>query len=189
MVDDKRTAGGVVADGVRRAAVGRIASLGPRLVAQVMRSSGAMVMPATASGLVEQPLAERARTGSALTALADATSGRDEHLGTWGLRPGSVGDLVEARGTDGSRVASELRRQCALEAARMAPGLADELASSHEGLAVELAHAHAAPLVGGSPRLDPAAILCAEVAALLTVELLAVVEIQMGDAPLPHLDR
>ncbi len=69
----------------------------------------------------------------------------------------------------------------------MAPGLADDLASSREGLADELAHAHAAPLVDGSPGVDPAAVLCAEVAALLTIELLAAVEIHMGKAPLPAL--
>jgi hypothetical protein len=187
VVEVQRAACSVVADEVRRAAVQKIASLGPRLVAQVMRSSGDMIMPATASGLAAGPLSERARHGSPLTALADASCGQDAHLGSWGLRPASVGDLVEARGTDGSRVATELRRQCALEAARMAPGLADELASRHHGLAAEVAHAHGAPLVAGRPGADHAAVLCAEVAALLTIELLAVVEIQMGDAPLPVL--
>ena len=187
MVNDQRAAGAVVAEGAQRAATARIATLGPGLIAQVMRTASDMVMPATASGLPEGSLGDRARSGAPLTALSDAMSGQEEHLGSWGLRPASVGDLVEARATDGSRVASELRRQCALEATRMAPGLADDLASSREGLADELAHAHAAPLVDGSPGVDPAAVLCAEVAALLTIELLAAVEIHMGKAPLPAL--
>lgn len=187
MVDERRAAGVVVAEAVRRAAVARMATLGPRLVAQVMRSTGDMVVPGTATGLEPEPLADRARSGSPLTPLADATSGQEEHLGSWGRRPSSVGDLVEARGTDGRRVASELRRQCAIEAARMAPSVADDLAKAHDGLAAELAYAHAAPLIEGGPQLDPAAVLCSEVAALLTIELLAVVEEQMGDAPLPVL--
>jgi hypothetical protein len=172
----------VVADEVRRAAVARIATLGPRLVARVVRSTADVAVTPTATRHEAEALTERLRSGGPLSPLGDPESGQDR-LGPSGVHPGSVGDLLEARGTDGFRVANELRRQCALEAARMAPTLADQLATSHAGLAEALAHEHAAPLVDGPRQVDPAAVLCAEVASLLAIELLTVVEDQMGDVP------
>ena len=178
------TASEVVAAEVRRAAVARIATVGPRLVARVVRNAGDVDVAPTATRPEGEALSDRVRAGGPLTPLADPESGQDR-LGSWGVQPGSVGDLLEARGTDGYRVAGELRRQCAFEAARMAPGLADELASADPDLAASLAHELAAPLVDGPSKVEPEAVLCAEVAALLAIELLTVVEDRMADAPLP----
>jgi hypothetical protein len=174
----------VVAAEVRRAAVARMATVGPRLVARVVRNTGDVDVAPTATKPEGEALRARVESGGPLTPLSDPESGQDR-LGSWGVQPGSVGDLLEARGTDGYRVAGELRRQCAFEAARMAPQLADQLASAHPDLADSLAHEVAAPLVDGPSQVEPAAVLCAEVAALLVIELLSVVEDQMADAPLP----
>ena len=178
------TSSEVVAEEVRRAAVAHIATVGPRLVARVVRSTGGVDVTPTATRKQPEALTERLRSGGPLSPLADPESGQGR-LGASGVSPGSVGDLLEARGTDGFRVAGELRRQCALEAARMAPALADDLSRAHPGLADTLAHEQAAPLVDGPAQVDPAAVLCAEVAALLAIELLTVVENQMGDLPVP----
>ena len=169
---------------VRRAAVARIATLGPRMVARVVRNAGDVDLAPTATQPEEESLSARIRGGGPLTPLADPESGQD-HLGSWGVQPGSVGDLLEARGTDGYRVAGEVRRQCAFEAARMAPQLADQLATQDPDLPRALADELAAPLVHGPSHVEPEAVLCAEVAALLAIELLTVVEDQMADAPLP----
>jgi hypothetical protein len=177
----------IVAQAVRRAAVARVATLGPHLIALVVKASSGVTLPATATTHDPQLLADRLRHRAPLTPLADPEVGQD-HLGAWGERPSSVGDLLAARGTEGQRVVGELERQCALEAARMAPRLADELAREHPQLAGELGRQHAAALVGEGRPLAPAAVLCSEVAALLAIELVTVVADQLAAVPVSPLD-
>jgi hypothetical protein len=174
------SASDIVAEAVRRAAVARVATLGPHLIALVVKASSGVTLPATATTHDPQLLADRLRHRAPLTPLADPEVGQD-HLGAWGERPSSVGDLLAARGTDGQRVVGELERQCALEAARMAPRLADELATQHPRLAADLARQHAAALVGDGRPLDPAA-------ALLAIELVTVVSAHLAGVPVSPLD-
>jgi hypothetical protein len=164
-----------------------VATLGPHLIALVVKASSGVTMPATATAHDPQSLADRLRHGAPLTPLADPEVGQ-EHLGPWGERPCSVGDLLAARGTEGQRVVGELQRQCALEAARTAPRLADELVRQHPDLARDLAHQHAAALVGEGRPLDPASVLCSEVAALLAIELVTAVSDQLAPVPVGPLD-
>jgi hypothetical protein len=182
-----RSASDIVADAVRQAAAARVATLGPHLIALVVKASSDVTLPATATIHDDESLADRLRHRAPLTPLADPEMGQD-HLGAWGERPSSVGDLLAARGTDGKRVVDELERQCALEAARTAPRLADELAAEHPQLATELAGQHAAALVGNGRPLEPAAVLCSELAALLAIELVKVVSAQLAGVPVSPLD-
>jgi hypothetical protein len=182
-----RSAADIVAEAARRAAAARVATLGPHLIALVVKASSDVTLPATATIHDPQPLADRLRHRAPLTPLADPEIGQD-HLGAWGERPCSVGDLLAARGIDGRRVVGELERQCALEAARMAPRLAHELAGEHPRLAVDLARQHAAALVGDGRPLDPPAVLCSELAALLSIELVKVVTAQLARVPVSPLD-
>jgi hypothetical protein len=177
----------IVAHAARRAAAARVATLGPHLIALVVKASSGVTMPATATAHDPQSLADRLRHGAPLTPLADPEVGQ-EHLGPWGERPSSVGDLLAARGTDGQRVVGELQRQCALEAARTAPRLADELVCQHPDLARDLAAQHAAALVGEGRPLDPGSVLCSELAALLAIELVSAVSEQLAPVPVGPLD-
>ena len=181
------SAGQIVEQAVRKAAAARVATLGPHLIALVVKASSGMTLPATATTHDPELLADRLRHRAPLTPLADPEVGQD-HLGAWGERPSSVGDLLAARGTDGERVVGELERQCALEAARMAPRLADQLARQHPQLPGEVARLHASGLVGEGRPLDAPAVLCSEVAALLAIELVTVVSDQLAGVPVSPMD-
>jgi hypothetical protein len=180
-----RSAAEIVDTAVRVAAAGRVATLGPRLVALAVKACEGVPLPATTSTPDQEPLVERVAARKPLTPLADPESGQPDKLGSWGLQPSTVGDLMSARGSDGTRIVGELERQCALESARLAPRLADDLAREHAGLARRLADEHAPSLTGAEGPLDPAAFLCSEVAALLVVAMLTAVAEQMTPVPLP----
>jgi hypothetical protein len=173
---------GVLAEAVRRAALARVATSGPHWVSLVVQTTRDLTLPATPSGESDELLGERLDDGRPLTPLADPQVGAG--LGSWAERPASVGDLLAARGTHGERVVGRLERQCALEAARFAPMLADELAREHPGLAASVAARHPAALTGDDGPLDPAAALACEVAALLALEMVAAVSDQLAAVPL-----
>jgi hypothetical protein len=147
----------VLADAVHRAALARVATTGPHLVSLVVQTARDVALPPTPSTDAVQPLGQRLDEGKPLTPLADPHVGSD--LGPWAERPGSVGDLVAARSTGGERVVGHLERQCALEAARFAPMLADELVRDHPGLPAAVAARHPPPLADEGGPLDPAAAL------------------------------
>jgi hypothetical protein len=173
---------GVLAEAVHKAALARVATSGPHWVSLVVQTARDVTLPPTPSTDGDQSLGERLDEGGPLTPLADPQIGSD--LGSWAERPGSVGDLLAARGTSGERVIGRLERQCALEAARFAPMLADELVRTHPGLAASVAARHPAPLTGDGGPLDPAAALACEVAALLALEMVAAVSDQLAAVPL-----
>jgi hypothetical protein len=172
-----------VAEAARREALARVATAGPHWVDLVVHATRERTLPPTAT-TTDEPLGERLDHGAPLTPLADPDTGGDA-LGAWGVGPSTVGDLLEARDTDGRRVAGELELQCALEAARLAPKLADDLARADPGLADRLAREHAPGLVDGGS-VAPAAVLCAQVAAVLAVELVAQVREQLAPVPISH---
>lgn len=175
-------ASAIVAEAVHQAAMRRVAMTGPHWINLVVHATRDLTMPPTSSSRTAEPLGDRLDSGAPLTPLADPSTG-GEALGSWGVGPSTVGDLLEARDTAGRRVAGELELQCALDAARMAPGLAADLAAEHPGLADRLADEHAAALVASESAPDPAAVLCSEVAALLAVGL--VVKVREHLAPVP----
>ncbi len=172
----------VLADGVHRAAMARVATSGPHWVALVVQTARDVTLPPTPSSAADEPLGRRLDDGRPLTPLADPQV--EAGLGAWAERPASVGDLLAARGTHGERVVGRLERQCALEAARFAPMLADELVREHPGLAAAVAARHPAPLTDAGGPLDPAAALACEVAALLALEMVAAVADQLAAVPL-----
>ena len=172
----------VLADAVHRAALARVATTGPHWVSLVVHTSREMTLPPTPSGHDAEPLGQRLDEGRPLTPLADPQVGAG--LGTFAERPASVGDLLAARGTHGERVVGQLERQCALEAARFAPMLADELTREHPELAGAVAARHPSSLTGDGGPLDPAAALACEVAALLALEMVAAVADQLAAVPL-----
>jgi hypothetical protein len=120
--------------------------------------------------------------GRPLTPMADPEL--DSALGAYAVRPATVGDLLAARGANGHRVVVELDRQCALEAARVAPSLADQLTRDHPDLLASIAARHPPSLIEKCGPLFPRAALCAEVAALLALEMVAAVREQLADVPL-----
>ena len=172
----------VLADAVHRAALARVATTGPHWVSLVVQTAREVTLPPTPSTEQSEPLGRRLDAGRPLTPLADPQVGSD--LGAWAERPGSVGDLLAARSTGGERMIGRLERQCALEAARFAPMLADELVRAHPDLPAAVAARHPAPLAGDGGPLDPAAALACEVAALLALEMVAAVADQLGGVPL-----
>ena len=97
----------VVETAVRRWAQTHLAAMGPRLVALIVKDSGDLAVPATATRH-DEPLLARLDSGAPLTPLSDPETGQD-HLGAWGQVPSSVGDLLSARGADGQRVAAPPR--------------------------------------------------------------------------------
>src|SRR3954468_23248342 len=103
----------VLSEAVHRAALARVATTGPHWVSLVAQTARDVTLPATSSSNGEEPLGRRLDEGRPLTPPADPQAGHE--LGPWGARPGSVGDLLAARGTGGERVVGRLERQCALE--------------------------------------------------------------------------
>ncbi len=176
-------ASAVVARAVQRAALERVATTGAHWIGLVVHATREMILAPAPGADHTETLGERLDEGAALTPMADPETGQD-HLGDYGLRPATVGDLLETRDVDGHRVAGELELQCAIEAARVAPRLADELARDHPDLAVRLAEEHAGALAGAGGPLDPAAVLCAEVAAVLAVTLVVMVREQLSEVPI-----
>jgi hypothetical protein len=179
---DDLNGAGVLAEAVHRAALARVATTGPHWVSLLAQSARELTLPPTPSSAGEEPLGQRLDEGRPLTPLADPQVGGD--LGAWAERPASVGDLLAARGTHGERVVGQLERQCALEAARFAPMLADDLARQHPGLAAAVSARHPPALTGDGGPLDPAAALACEVAALLALEMVAAVSDQLAAVPL-----
>lgn len=179
------SAADIVAKVVRRAALERVAVTGPHWIDLVVHATRDRALPPTATRTEVEPLGKRLADGAPLTPLADLASGGTSPEG-WGVRPSTVGDLLAARDTEGRRVASELELQCAMEAARLAPRLAGQLAVEHPGLADRLADERAAALVQADDPLDPAAVLCAEVAARLVVDLVVLVEEHLAPVPAPR---
>jgi hypothetical protein len=173
---------GVLAAAVHKAALARVATTGSHWVSLVVQTARDMTLPPTPSTDADESLGQRLDEGRPLTPLADPQVGSD--LGAWAERPGSVGDLLAARGTHGERVIGQLERQCALEAARFAPMLADDLVREHPGLSAAVAARHPAALTGDGGPLDPAAALACEVAALLALEMVAAVSDQLAAVPL-----
>lgn len=174
----------LVAEVVHRAALERVAVTGPHWIDLVVHATRERTLPPTATSRQAEPLGKRLGDGAPLTPLADPATG-GEGLEGWGVGPSTVGDLLEARDTEGWRVAGELELQCAIEAARLAPRLADRLARDHAGLADQLADERAAALVQGDGPLEAAAVLCAEVAARLAVELVVLVRELLAPVPVP----
>ena len=173
---------GVLDEAVHRAALARVATTGAHWVSLVAQGARDVTLPPTPSSDGEEPLGQRLDDGRPLTPLAEPQVG--DELGAWATRPASVGDLLAARGTHGERVIGQLERQCALEAARFAPMLADELVHAHPDLAAFVARRHPAPLTADGGPLDPAAALACEVAALLALEMVAAVSEQLAAVPL-----
>jgi hypothetical protein len=177
-------ASGVVAAAVERAALERVAMTGPHWIDLVVHATQDRTIPPTSTSTVPEPLGKRLGDGAPLTPLADPATG-GESLAGWGVGPSTVGDLLEARDTDGRRLAGELELQCAIEAARLAPRLADQLAHEHPGLADRLAAERVGPPGAAGRHLDAAAILVAEVAARLAVALVVLVREHLAPVPLP----
>jgi hypothetical protein len=173
----------VLAEAVHRAALARVATTGPHLVSLVVQTTRGMTLPPTPSNDEAQSVGQRLDEGRPLTPLADPQVGLGG-LGDFAERPASVGDLLAARGTHGERVVGHLERQCALEAARFAPMLADQLAREHPGLVASVAARHPSAMTDTGGPLDPAAALACEVAALLALEMVAAVSDQLAAVPL-----
>ena len=159
-----RPAADIVAEAVRRAAAARVATLGPHLIALVVKASSDMTLPATATIHDPESLADRLRHRAPLTPLADPEMGQD-HLGAWGERPSSVGDLLAARGTDGQRVVGSSSGVRAGGRPAPPPGWPTSWPASIRGWPPSWP-ATRGGAGGGRSAARPAAVLCSELAAL-----------------------
>jgi hypothetical protein len=142
-----------------------------------VKSANDVVLPATPTRHEPERLADRLDAGAPLTPLADPEAASDD-LADWKLTPSSVRDLLNARGTDGRRIDVELRQLCASQAAGAAMVLTEQLMGDHPDLAARLA-AQRPPAANAA--LAGAAALCAEVASLLAIELVNLVDDQLAD--------
>ncbi|MCU1344346.1 MAG: hypothetical protein JWL70_612 [Acidimicrobiia bacterium] len=176
------SAGTVVAREAHRAAMSLASSLAPRIMALTVKQTGDFVMPGTPTA-AESSLTDRLSSGGPVTSLADPEVGQDR-LGASGHRPSTGGDVLAGSDVSGHRIAAPLEQACALEAARLAPKLANDLVGQYPDIAVALAAEHGNSVVDPTGPITPAALLCAEVAAQLTVALISVITAEMAHVPI-----